>query len=320
MSRTSPPTKRDLSAVSREQFTPQTVKYLEAGLHGSPNTALGYRGDLKRFGIWCAEHHHSALPATAEAVAGFVSAMADAGKKYATIERHCASISKAHTLHGYRSPTEDVAVKVVINGIKRVHGVRQKQAPAFTIETLKAAVQAIDGSTKAGARDKVILLLGFTGGFRRSELTALDIEDLNFNGDELIVNLNRSKTNQLGEIEEKAIFRAADSMACPIAAIHDWLKVLGRKKGPLLVSMRKNGVLTERRLSDKHLNLIVQRHLGPRYSALSLRASFVTISKLNGAEDSEIMNQTKHRTTGMIRRYTRLDDVRSHNAGKKLGL
>jgi site-specific recombinase XerD len=320
MSRISPPAKKDLSTVSLEQFTPQTVKYLEAGLHGSANTALAYRGDLKRFGTWCGEHNHCPLPATIEAVAGFVASLADAGKKLATIDRHCASISKAHTLHGHRSPTDEAAIKVVMNGIRRVHGVRQKQAPAFTLQTLKRAVQAIDSSTVAGARDKVILLLGFTGGFRRSELTALDINDLRFNGDELIVNLNRSKTNQLGDSEEKAIFPSADPMACPIAAIHNWLKVLRRKKGPLLVSLRKNGALSERRLSDKHLNLIVQRHLGPQYSALSLRASFVTVSKLNGAEDSEIMNQTKHRTTGMIRRYTRLDDVRSHNAGKKLGL
>ena len=253
-------------------------------------------------------------------MAGFVKSLADAEKKLATTGRHRASVSKAHTLHGHRSPTDDVAFKVVMNGIKRVHGVRQKQAPAIIIETLKSTVQAIDASTSAGARDKVILLLGFTGGFRRSELTALDLEDLRFSGDELTINLKRSKTNQLGEIEEKVIFRSAEPKACPIAAIHDWFKVLGRKKGPLLVSLRKSGTLTERRLTDKHLNMIFQHHLGPHHYALSLRASFVTVSKLNEAEDSEIINQTKYRTTGMICRYTRLDDVRSHNAGKKLGL
>jgi integrase len=223
-------------------------------------------------------------------------------------------------LRGLDSPTDDKKFKVLMEGIARVKGVRQKQAPAFTLANFKRTVKSIDGKTLAGLRDRVILLLGFTGAFRRSELAALNIEDLSFSEEGLIVNLAKSKTNQYSAAEEKAIFYSPDFKLCPIRTLEAWIKRLSRTTGLVFVSFRKGERLTERRLTDKHLNLIVQRYLGPKYSAHSLRASFVTVAKLAGADDSEVMNQTKHKTSEMIRRYTRLDNVRQHNAAQKLGL
>jgi len=107
---------------------------------------------------------------------------------------------------------------------------------------------------------------------------------------------------------------------CPIRSLQAWLRQLGRESGPVFVSLRKGERLTLARLSDKSINAVVQRYLGPTFSAHSLRASFVTVAKLAGADDSEVMNQTKHKTSAMIRRYTRIDDVRQHNAAQKLGL
>ncbi|GAA4009195.1 hypothetical protein GCM10022408_21680 [Hymenobacter fastidiosus] len=208
----------------------------------------------------------------------------------------------------------------MLDGIRRVHGVRQKQAPAFTLAQLKGLVRVIDAKTTTGLRDRGILLLGFTGAFRRSELSALNVQDLRFTEDCLIVSLAKSKTNQLGEYEEKAIFYSPEAKVCPIRSLQAWLRQLGRESGPVFVSLRKGERLTQARLSDKSINAVVQRYLGPSYSAHSLRASFVTVAKLAGADDSEIMNQTKHKTSSMIRRYTRLDDVRQHNAAQKLGL
>ncbi|GAB2797812.1 integrase [Hymenobacter luteus] len=298
----------------------QTARYVEAGLQGAPNTARAYAGDWRRFSAWCTEHGQVALPASVDTLAGFVTHLAETGKKVATIQRHCAAISKAHALRDLASPTDDKKFKVLLEGISRVKGTRQKQAPAFSLASFKRTVKHIDPSTPAGLRDRVILLLGFTGAFRRSELSALDLDDLAFSDEGLTIDLKRSKTNQLGVAEEKAIFYSPDPALCPIRTLQAWLRLLGRTTGPVLVSLRKGGRLTERRLTDVHLNKIVQRHLGPKFTAHSLRASFVTVAKLNGADDSEVMNQTKHKTSSMIRRYTRLDNVRQHNAAQKLGL
>lgn len=309
---------RHLSSLT--ELAGHTARYVEAGLSGAANTAKAYAGDLKRFGSWCTDHGLTPLPASVDTLAGFVTHLAETGKKVATIQRHCAAISKAHALRSLDSPTDDKKFKVLMEGISRVKGIRQKQAPAFTLTAFKQIVKNIDAKTIFGLRDRVILLLGFTGAFRRSELSALNIEDLSFSEEGLIVNLARSKTNQLGAAEEKAVFYSPELRLCPIRTLQAWLQRLDRLEGPVFVSFRKGGRLTERRLTDHHLNLIVQRYLGVKFSAHSLRASFVTVAKLAGADDSEVMNQTKHKTSEMIRRYTRLDNVRQHNAAQKLGL
>ncbi|HEX8429250.1 tyrosine-type recombinase/integrase [Hymenobacter sp.] len=295
-------------------------RYVESGLRGAANTIRAYAGDWKRFTAWCQLHQLKSLPAPVEALAGFLTELADAGKKFATIERHTAAVKKAHELAGLESPTANKKIKVLLKGIAREIKTRQKQAPAFSIDNFKRTIKSIDVSVPAGLRNRALLLLGFTGAFRRSELEALNIEDLLFDEDGLVVSLQQSKTNQLGQAEEKAIFYSPDPALCPIRSLQAWLRVLGRADGPVFVSLRKNNQVTTRRMTTKYTNLIVQQYLGSQYTAHSLRASFVTVSKLNGADDSKVMNQTKHKTSAMIRRYTRLDNVRQHNSAKELGL
>ena len=300
--------------------TGAAARYVEAGLSGAANTARAYAADLRRFGTWCAGQGFEALPASVDTLVGFVTHLAEAGKKVATIERNYAAISKAHAVRGVASPTDDKQFKIFMDGVRRVHGVRQKQAPAFSLAQLKRLVRNLDTQTVAGLRDRAILLLGFTGAFRRSELTALNVQDLRFTEDCLIVSLGKSKTNQLGDYEEKAIFYSPEPAVCPIRSLKAWLERLERPEGPVFVMLRKGSRITASRLSDQTVNILVQHYLGPTYTAHSLRASFVTVAKLNGADDSEIMNQTKHKTSEMIRRYTRLDNVQQHNAAQKLGL
>ncbi|AHJ95544.1 tyrosine-type recombinase/integrase [Hymenobacter swuensis] len=297
-----------------------TQRYVESGLRGAANTVRAYAGDWKRFAAWCGLHQLAALPAPVEALVGFLTELADAGKKFATIERHAAAVAKAHELAGVESPTADKKIKVLLKGIAREIKTRQKQAPAFSLESFKRIIRSIDVTVPAGLRNRALLLLGFTGAFRRSELEALNIEDLAFDEDGLVVTLPQSKTNQLGQAEEKAIFYSPDSAVCPIRSLQAWLRVLERTEGPVFVSLRKNNQVTSRRMTTKYTNLIVQQYLGSQFTAHSLRASFVTVSKLNGADDSKVMNQTKHKTSAMIRRYTRLDNVRQHNSAKELGL
>ncbi|MBF9239891.1 tyrosine-type recombinase/integrase [Hymenobacter sp. BT683] len=297
-----------------------STRYVETGLRGAANTVRAYAGDWKRFTSWCALHRLESLPAPVEALAGFLTELADAGKKVATIQRHAAAIAKAHALAGHDSPTADKKVKVLLKGIAREKKTRIKQAAAFTLASFKRTIRSIDVSTPTGLRNRALLLLGFTGAFRRSELEALNIEDLAFDEEGLVVSLDKSKTNQLGQAEEKAIFYSPDPALCPIRSLQAWLRVLDRTEGCVFVSLRKHQHLTTRRMTTKYINLIVQQYLGAPYTAHSLRASFVTVSKLHGADDSKVMNQTKHKTSAMIRRYTRLDNVRQHNAAKELGL
>ena len=310
-------------ARSLDDYAAEASAYVAAGLQGAANTQRAYAGDWRRFVAWCAEVERPPLPAAVETLAGFVTHLAAAGKKLATIQRHCAAIAKAHQLQDVPTPTDEKKFKVLLKGISRTKGKRQQQAPAFTLAYFKRVVQGIDTSRPKGVRDRALLLLGLAGAFRREELVGLDMAHLRFDEDGLVVDLQRSKTNQLGEREEKAIFFAPDRRTCPVRAVKDWLLLLqerGHTNGSLFVSFYNGQRPTTKRLSTERVNLIVQEYLGPQYTAHSLRASFVTIAKLGGADDSKIMNQTKHKTTTMIRRYTRLDDIRQHNAAQELGL
>lgn len=259
-----------------------THRYVEAGLRGAANTIRAYAGDWRRFTAWCQLHQLASLPAPVEALAGFLTELAEAGKKVATIQCHTAAIAKSHELAGLDSPTADKKIKVLLKGIAREKKTRIKQA-AFTLTTFKRTIKSIDVSTPTGLRNRALLLLGFTGAFRRSELEALNIEHLAFDEEGLVVSLDQSKTNQLGQAEEKAIFYSPDPALCPIRSLQAWLRVLGRTEGCVFVSLRKNQQLTTRRMTTKYINLITQQYLGSGYTAHSLRASFVTVSKLNGA-------------------------------------
>ncbi|MBO3273381.1 site-specific integrase [Hymenobacter defluvii] len=303
-------------------YAEEGARYFSRAEHGADNTKEAYSGNWKRFLHWCQECDLVPLPAATQTVAGFLIHLAR-NKKVSTIKQHLAAISKAHNLAGHPAPGEDKKIKKLIEGISKEKGVRVKQAPAFSLDHLKRAIYAIDLNQPAGVRDRALLLLGFVGAFRRQELTSLNVEDLQVEEDHIIVHLARSKTNQQGEAEEKAVFFYPDRRTCPVRALKDWLQLLheqGYTSGPLFRSFYKGQRLSNRRLTPIRLNLLVQLHLGKKYSAHSLRASFVTISKLNGADDSEVMNQTKHKTSAMIRRYTRLDNVLQHNSAKKLGL
>ncbi|WP_229310846.1 site-specific integrase [Larkinella arboricola] len=226
-------------------------------------------------------------------------------------------------MRGFNSPATDKQVRIVLEGIKRTKGIRQKQAPAFTLHRMKTLLRGMETDSLAGLRNKALLLLGFTGAFRRSELVALNVEDLSFTEEGLIVSMGRSKTNPYGDHEEKAIYYSPEVALCPIRTLQAWVGRLNTAsvgRNPLFVRVRKGDQLTADRLTGKTVNDLVKRYMGPSYSAHSLRASFVTIAKLAGADDSEVMRQTKHKTTLMIQKYTRLENIRQHNAAMNLGL
>ena len=302
-----------------EPLSKKVADYARKGLEGAVNTQRAYKSDLKQFKQWCRETGQSELPATASTLAAYVSHLADT-HKWASINRKLAAISKLHELNNLDLPTKDKAFRAVMEGIKRTNGVRQKQAPAFKMKELKIVLQGIDTATNAGLRDKCLILLGFAGAYRRSELVSLNIEDVQFSDDGVIINLSKSKTNQYGEAEEKAFFYSPEADFCPIRNLKQWIGRLEKSTGPLFVRVRKGDKMTEERLNDMTVYETVKKYMGDRYSAHSLRASFITIAKINGADDSEIMRQSKHKTSLMIQRYTRIEDIKQHNAATKLGL
>ena len=320
--------------------------FLEAGLQGAANTERAYTSDLKSYVAFCAQHGLPPVPADVDTLTEYVAHLATekttpeagAGRKkkkgqqpltgphaLATIRRHLAAIRKAHQLTGYRLPATLDALNIVLEGIARTLGKRQDQAQAFTVEELKQAIRRIDLDTAAGIRDRVLLLLGFAGAFRRSELVDLNLEQLEFTERALLVHLAKSKTNQYGAVEDKAIFYAPNADFCPVRCLRAWLNLLSRTTGPLFVKIPRAApgqvaTPSEKRLSDISINKLVQKRLGPGYSAHSLRVSFVTVAVLNGQSHKAIKNQTKQKTDAMIERYTQLNNVVSYNAAQSLGL
>lgn len=310
----------DNQALANVQTLAEKVNaYGRKGLEGAVNTQRAYRADLKHLKDWCEKNNFTMMPISATTLAGYAAYLADT-HKWSTINRRFAAIAKLHHLNNVDVPMQDRQFRAVMEGIKRTKGIRQKQAPAFNIKEIKNVLRSIETDTHTLLRNKAILLLGFTGAFRRSELVALNLEDLTFSEDGLIVSMGTSKTNQYGDYEEKAIFYSPETTLCPVRTLQNWMTTLGRTTGPLFVRIRKGNQLTYERLNDKTVNDLVKSYLGEKYSAHSLRASFITIAKLNGADDSEVMRQTKHRTSAMIIRYTRLENIKQHNAAMKLGL
>lgn len=300
------------------ELAQQTAAFFQKGIEGAKNTQTAYTSDIELMRIWLADHRLPELPLTSTTLALYLSDSATT-YKWATISRRLAAIRKWHRVHKYSDPTREEAILIVLDGIKRTIGTEPRQAIAFDIENYKDIISEIP-PTPTGLRDRALLLVGFTGAFRRSELVALNIEEITFTKAGAILTYEGSKTNQYGLTEQKALFFSPNPRTCPVRALQDYIASLERTTGPLFVRIRKGERVTEQRLSDKQVDRTTKQYIGSDYSAHSLRASFVTVAKRNGADDSQIMQQTKHRTRTMIDRYTRVQKVEEHNAAMKLGL
>jgi site-specific recombinase XerD len=303
---------------TKEEMAQQTAAFFQKGLEGATNSKIAYDSDIDHATEWLTGNELPLLPMTSATLATYLSDLATE-HKWATVSRRLASLRKWHRLHQQPDPSFDEGVKIVLEGIKRTIGTEPLQAPAFDIAEYKGSIRLIP-ATPTGLRDRVILLLGFSGAFRRSEIVSLNLEGVQFTREGAVISYSGSKTNQYGKTEQKALFFSADPDTCPVRNLQDYIALLNRSNGPLFVRIRKGEQITEDRLSDKQVARAVKAFLGQVYSAHSLRASFVTVAKLNGADDSEIMQQTKHRTRSMIDRYTRVQQVVKHNAAMKLGL
>jgi len=294
--------------------------------HGkAPSTVRAYRDDWDDFTCWCTAHALSALPATPETIAWYLSAGAHEGRKINTLTRRIAAISQVHQLTGHPSPTTHATVHTVLAGIRRTHGKRPQGVAPFLVEDIRAMVATLP-STLLGVRDRALILLGFAGAFRRSELVALDVADLAWTEDGLIITLRRSKTDQEGEGRLVGIPYGTHDCTCPVHALRAWLDGAGITAGAVFRGMNRHGQQRTARISSRAVADIIKRTaqsagLDPtRYSGHSLRAGHATTAARAGAHERVIMAQTGHRSERTVRRYIRLGELFRENSANTLGL
>jgi integrase len=264
------------------------------------------------------------LPATPTLVCNYVAVLAGS-YKVASISRKLASIAAAHRMAGLDSPTTSESVKLTMAGIRRTLGTRQKQARPLSVSDLKRMVNALP-EDPAGLRDRALLLTGFAGGFRRSELAALTVEDLGFVDDGVIVTIRKSKTDQEGAGREVAIPTGSSRATDPVQALQAWLEASGIESGPLFRSIDRHGNLSPQALTGHSVGLIVKRSAelvgmdGDLFSGHSLRSGLVTAAAEGGANEVAIMQTTGHKSSAMVRRYVRRVEAFRNNAASAAGL
>jgi integrase len=289
------------------------------------NTLRAYRTDWADFTTWCDEQSLPALPATPETVARYLTARAGT-VRVSTLQRRLSAINQAHAAKGYPPISlRAEPLRSVWAGIRRVHGVAQRGKAPVVTAALRAMVRQLPDSL-IGLRDRALLLLGFAGAFRRSELVALTVADLAFHGDGLTVTLRRSKTDQAGAGRQVGIPYGSHRETCPVRAVQAWLAAAGISEGPVFRGITRHGQVQPAALSDKAVALIVKRWaaaagLDPaQYAGHSLRAGLATAAAQAGVPERVIMAQTGHRSVTMVRRYIRTGSLFRENAAAEVGL
>jgi site-specific recombinase XerD len=301
----------DFIAASRAKATPEA-----------------YRSDVKIFTDWCRARGLVPIPATPETLCAFLASEAERGRRPSTIARRLAAIKWATEAAGVlgdteRCPTDDKRVSAVLSGIRRTVGGAPRQKRAMTNDLVLGAVATHDGSLRA-LRDRAIVLLGFGGAFRRSELVALDIEDLEFCESGLRVRIRRSKTDQEGVGIMIAV--AAGSVACPAQAVRAWLEAANITTGAVFVRIlnKKSQRVTERRLAARNVASIVKRcarSLGLSegdFSAHSLRSGWITSAAARGASVFKMKEVSRHKSLDVLGGYVRDANLFRDHAGANL--
>jgi site-specific recombinase XerD len=288
------------------------------------NTLRGYRADWRDFCAWCESHAVGPLPAAPETVAAYIAECA--GRlKVGTIQRRLNAIAEAHKAVGRDSPTTAGLVRNTLKGIRRTLGTASAPKTPTLTDDIRAMVDATDTSS-IGARDRALILLGFAGAFRRSELVGLDIADCAFGKDGLTVTLRRSKTDQDGAGRKIGIPYGSNPETCPVRTIQAWIEQAALSSGALFRAINRHGQVQAGRLSGIDVARVVKKLAlragldAAAYAGHSLRAGHATSAAIAGASERSIMNQTGHRSVQMVRRYIRDGSLFRENSGSKLGL
>jgi integrase len=268
-----------------------------------------------------------------ETIGLYLTHLAEDGRRVATIERAFVAVSRAHTDAGYESPRKSPELQALRRGVRRQLGVASRQKapllPAEVRSAVKGAKAARGKPALALLRDRALLLLGFAGGFRRSELVELDIEDLAFTDDGLRVLIRQSKTDQEGEGRSLGIPPGGHAETCPVRAVKAYLEALEGLQvasGALFRPLTRTGKLRRTRLTPQSVALVVkqaalQAGVNPKdYAGHSLRAGLVTAAARAGKSIPSIMRQTGHRSVATVTKYVREVELFAENAAEGVGL
>jgi integrase len=287
-------------------------------------TKRAYSADWRDFRSWCSLRAVPSLPAAPQTVVLYLTELS-ATRKVSTLVRRLSAISQAHQVAGFESPAQSAAARTLMAGIRRAKGTAPVVKAPTLIEDIRAMLATLPAGL-SGTRDRALLLTGFAGAFRRSELVALDHADLEFNARGLVVTLRRSKTDQEGHGRKVALPYGSTFETCPVRSMQAWLEESGITDGPLFRAINRHGQMQSGRLSGVAVARIVKRCIGAagldpsNYSGHSLRSGFATTAAIAGASERAIMNQTGHQSTKMVRRYIRDGNLFRDNAAAKLGL
>ena len=291
------------------------------------NTVRAYKSDFNDFGLFCAQNGFKSLPSEPKVVSLYLTYLSTKDAKMSTLKRRLVSIGVIHKLKGYYLDTKHPSIIENIMGIKRRKGSIQKGKKPILISSLKIIIDVIDQQNKEEIkklRDRSIILIGFSGGFRRNEIVSLDYDDLDFVPEGLKINIKRSKTDQFGEGSKKALPYFDNSQYCPVVSLKNWIDITKVNSGALFRRFSKGSKLTDKRLTDQTVALLIKEYLqlagidSKDYSGHSLRSGFATSAAESGVEERSIMAMTGHKSTEMVRRYIKEANLFKNNALNKI--
>jgi site-specific recombinase XerD len=291
------------------------------------NTVRAYKSDFKDFGLFCAQNGFKSLPSEPKIVSLYLTFLSTKDAKMSTLKRRLVSIGVIHKLKGFYLDTKHPSIIENIMGIKRRKGSIQKSKKPILINNLKALINVIDEKIDneiKKLRDRTIILIGFSGGFRRNEIVSLNYDDLDFVQEGVKIDIRRSKTDQFGEGSVKALPYFDNSKYCPVVSLKKWISVSEINSGSLFRRFLKGSKLSEKRLTDQTVALLIKEYLqltgidSRNYSGHSLRSGFATSAAEAGAEERSIMAMTGHKSTEMVRRYIKEANLFKNNALNKI--
>ncbi len=291
------------------------------------NTVRAYKSDFEDFSLFCVKNGFKSIPTDPKIVSLYLTYLSSKNVKISTIKRRLVSISVIHKIKGHYLDTKHPIIIQNFMGIKRSKGVNQKGKKPLLINDLKQIIDVINQQNEPDIkklRNKALLLIGFAGGFRRNELISLNLEDLEFVFEGLKINVKRSKTDQFGEGFIKGIPYFENYLYCPVKNLKHWLNISKIKKGPVFVRFLKGSKISNIRLTDQSVALIIKEYLtkagidDKNYSGHSLRSGFATSAAEAGAEERSIMAMTGHKSTEMVRRYIKEANLFNNNALNKI--
>jgi len=291
------------------------------------NTVRAYKSDFNDFGLFCAQNGFKSLPSEPKIVALYLTYLSTKNAKMSTLKRRLVSIGVIHKLKGHYLDTKHPSIIENIMGIKRRKGSIQNGKKPLLISSLKIIIDVIDQQNKEKIkilRDRSIILIGFSGGFRRNEIVSLNYDDLDFVPEGLKIKIKRSKTDQFGEGSIKALPYFDNSQYCPVVSLKNWIDIARINSGALFRRFSKGSRLMEKRLTDQTVALLIKEYLqlagidNKNYSGHSLRSGFATSAAESGAEERSIMAMTGHKSSEMVRRYIKEANLFKNNALNKI--